>query len=308
MSNKLDFYYKMILIRKFEERILELFSEGILFGTTHAYIGQEANAVGIIDHLNSDDIIFTNHRCHGHYLSFTGDAKGLLSELMGKETGVVDGRGGSQHIATTNFFSNGVQGGFLPIASGFAKAKKMQGHKGTVTAFIGDGTLGEGTVYETLNMASILESPLLIVVENNLYAQSTPIETNMRGSIVKRFEAFDIRTTEIDSFDVEEIHSVAGKIIGEMKTNLTPHALVIKTYRFCSHSKNDDGRDKNEIEKWRKKDPIKILEARIGTNDIKEINKKVDSLIAEAEEYSRNADPPVYEFHSGLDEELFNFT
>ena len=160
---------------------------------------------------------------------------------MGKETGVVAGRGGSQHIATTNFFSNGVQGGFLPIASGFAKAKKMQGHKGTVTAFIGDGTLGEGSVYETLNMASILESPLLIVLENNRYAQSTPIETNMRGSIVKRFEAFDIKTTEIDSFDVEVIHSIAGKIIGEIKTNLTPQALVIKTYRFCSHSKNDEG-------------------------------------------------------------------
>ena len=196
----------------------------------------------------------------------------------------------------------------MPIASGFAKAKKMQGHKGIVTAFIGDGTLGEGIIYESFNIASNWGIPLLVVLENNQYAQSTPIETNMRGSIVKRFEAFDIRTTEIDSFDVEEIHSVAGKIIGEMKTKLTPQALVIKTYRFCSHSKNDDGRDKNEIEKWRKKDPIKILEARIGTNDVKEINKKVDSLIVEAEEYSRNANPPIYEFHSGLDEELFNLT
>jgi TPP-dependent pyruvate/acetoin dehydrogenase alpha subunit len=121
-----DFYYQMVLIRKFEERMLDLFSKGELFGTTHAYIGQEAGAVAVMNNLAKQDIVFSNHRCHGHYLARTGDVEGLMAELMGKEGGICGGRGGSQHLCKDNFYTNGVQGSIVPVAAGMAYAEKIK--------------------------------------------------------------------------------------------------------------------------------------------------------------------------------------
>ena len=137
-------YSTMYLIRKFENRLLELFSEGKLFGTTHTYVGQEAIAVSVIFNLESSDIVFSNHRCHGHYLAKENDPEGLLAEIMGREGGVCGGRGGSQHLHKNNFYSNGIQGGYLPNALGMAFAEKYKKTGNIVVAFIGDGTLGEG--------------------------------------------------------------------------------------------------------------------------------------------------------------------
>ena len=161
-----ELYKKMVLIRKVEESLLDLFSKGKLFGTTHTYIGQEANAVGIISNMNKDDIIFSNHRCHGHYLTFTDDVKGLIAELMGKNTGVCGGKGGSQHICKGNFYSNGVQGGIVPNAVGMAYAEKKLGRKSITAVFLGDGTLGQGVVYEAMNIASLWSLPIIFVIEN----------------------------------------------------------------------------------------------------------------------------------------------
>src|SRR5215204_416232 len=168
-------YERMYLIRRFEETLLGLFSEGKIAGTTHTYIGQEANAVGVIAHLEQKrDVVVSNHRCHGHYLAFTGDVDGLLREVMGREGGVCGGKGGSQHLWSGNFFSNGVLGSTVPVAAGMALAERERGSDAVTTAFIGDGTLGQGVVYETLNLASLWRLPLLFVLENNSYAQSTP--------------------------------------------------------------------------------------------------------------------------------------
>ena len=204
----------MFFIRRFEETLLDLFSQGKLVGTTHTYIGQEANGVGIIDHLEPErDVVFSNHRCHGHYLAFTDDAFGLLCEVMGKATGICGGKGGSQHLCKGNFYSNGVLGSIVPVATGIALAEKRKGTGAVSTVFLGDGTLGEGVTYESLNMASLWKLPVLFVVENNHYAQSTPVELELAGSIPARARRSAIETAELATTDVEEIHEAAGRAV-----------------------------------------------------------------------------------------------
>ena len=198
MAALAQLYERMFFIRRFEESLLDLFAQGKLVGTTHTYIGQEANAVGIIDHLERErDVIFSNHRCHGHYLAFTDDAFGLLCEVMGKAPGVCGGKGGSQHLCNGNFYSNGVLGSIVPVATGIALAEKKKRTGAVSTVFLGDGTLGEGVTYESLNMASLWKLPVLFVVENNHYAQSTPVELELAGSIPARAAAFGVETAEL---------------------------------------------------------------------------------------------------------------
>jgi len=158
--------YRAYLVRVVEERLLRLFSEGKLAGTTHTCIGQELSAVALADSLDRErDIIFSNHRCHGHYLAWTDDVEGLLAEVMGKESGVCGGIGGSQHLCGRHFFSNGIQGGIVPVSAGLAFAHKLAGDGGIVAVCIGDGTLGEGAVYEAFNIAAKWRLPLLVMLE-----------------------------------------------------------------------------------------------------------------------------------------------
>src|SRR5580658_4374752 len=157
-------YARAFLIRAFEQRLLQLFSEGRLFGTVHTCIGQEFTGIAVAEHLQPGDLIFSNHRCHGHYLARTGDVAGLLAEIMGRETGTCGGRGGSQHICGGGVFSNGVQGGIAPVAAGMALARQLTtGHPvdRIVVVFLGDGSLGEGVVYETLNLVAKWSLPVL---------------------------------------------------------------------------------------------------------------------------------------------------
>ena len=149
--------------------------------------------------LQPGDIVFSNHRCHGHFLAYGGDPRALFAELMGKASGVCGGRGGSQHLQWRNFYSNGVQGGIVPVATGMALAEKRKGSRAVTVAFLGDGTLGEGVVYEALNMAALWKAPILYVVENNRIAQTTPIEQAVAGSLPARFQAFGIPAHELDS-------------------------------------------------------------------------------------------------------------
>lgn len=280
----MELYEKAVLIRKFEMRLLQLFSEGKLFGTTHTYVGQEATAVSLISQLQDSDIVFSNHRCHGHYLSKHNDPEGLLAEIMGKNLGVCAGRGGSQHLCKKNFFSNGIQGGFLPNALGMAFAEKHKKTDAIVTAFIGDGTLGEGSVYETLNLASLWAVPLLVVVENNRYAQTTPIEKGLAGSISKRAEAFDVFCLEVESNDVEVLFPISSDAINFVRANKKPCLLVVHTYRLTPHSKGDDFRDKAEIAYWEKKDPLGFFNERLSNDERDLIQRTVDSRLAKIEE------------------------
>jgi TPP-dependent pyruvate/acetoin dehydrogenase alpha subunit len=287
-NHKLEkFHYKMLLIRRFEERLLDLFSKGELSGTTHSYIGQEAIAVGVLNNLNKNDIVISNHRCHGHYIAYNEDVLGLLSEIMGKVGGICGGRGGSQHIHKNNFFSNGVQGNMVPVTAGMAYAKKLENKKNIVVIFVGDGTFGQGIIYETLNMLSLWELPLLMIVENNRYAQTTPLKLNFAGSFEKRIKAFDISALEIESNDVEILNRSLQKITKEVRMDSKPYVVIINTYRLGPHSKGDDFRPKNEIEKWKQKDPLPIIASRLSTDQLIKNEKRVETILTEAEREAR---------------------
>lgn len=287
LRDMVERYRMMRLIRETEERILQLFSQGKLFGTTHTCIGQEANAVGIVAHLGGKDIIFSNHRCHGHYVAYTGDVTGLVAELMGKENGVCAGISGSQHLCRGNFHSNGIQGGIVPNAVGMAYAEKMLDRGSVTTVFLGDGTLGEGVTYEAMNIASLWSAPVLFVIENNYYAQSTPSFMQIAGDIADRPRAFGIETTELTTTDVEEIHGTAGEVIGRIRSDMRPACLVINTYRFAPHSKGDDFRDPAEIEARRAFDPLAVAAARLNdalvASIAEECRRTVDECIVQAE-------------------------
>ena len=161
-------YREGILIREFENLLLKLFSQGKLNGTVHTCIGQELTSIFAGKYATTEDTFFSNHRGHGHYIAKTNDIKGLLAEIMGKKSGCSSGFGGSQHLYFENeFYSNGIQGGMTPVATGFAYSKMQRGEKGISFVFIGDGTLGEGILYESLNLASIYNSPVIFILENN---------------------------------------------------------------------------------------------------------------------------------------------
>ncbi|MEU4619631.1 thiamine pyrophosphate-dependent dehydrogenase E1 component subunit alpha [Actinoplanes sp. NPDC023801] len=274
-------YRRMRFIRRFEETLLQLFEEGALNGTTHACIGQEADAVAVTEHLTDGDHIFSNHRCHGHYLAHSGDALGLMAEIMGKEAGVCRGMGGSQHICAPGFKSNGVQGGIVPNAAGIAMANQLEGNGAVSVVFIGDGTLGEGVVYETLNMAALWKLPLLVVCEDNRWAQSTPVGANLAGDMAARFSAFGVPVREVDSTDVEELSTIAGEEVAAVRSGDGPRVLLIHTYRLCHHSKSDDERPQDEIDAHWLVEPLVVHGRRLGDADQLRIDDEVETALSE---------------------------
>ena len=270
-----DFYREMLQIRRFEEQVLERFPRGLFYGTTHTYIGQEANAVGVLHWLAEGDIVVSNHRCHGHFLAYGGSMQGLAAELMGRSTGICGGRGGSQHLQWRNFYANGILGGTVPMAVGMAYALKTSSTDNVVFSFIGDGTLGEGVVYESLNMASLWGLPVLFILENNRYAQSTPVALNLAGDIATRFKAFGISTEIIDSTEVDHIRDTCGNLVALVREGKGPQALIIETYRFAPHSKGDDVRDPEEIERYKLRDPLILQAKKLKPGEMDEIEAEV---------------------------------
>jgi 2-oxoisovalerate dehydrogenase E1 component len=254
-------YGMSILIREVEQRLLELFSAGKLFGTVHTCIGQELVGAAMAQSLSPGDLIFSNHRCHGHFLARTGNVEGLIAEIMGKKTGVCGGRGGSQHLCdrSRGFFSNGIQGGIVPIAAGLAYSLELRGSQDIAVVFIGDGTLGEGAVYETLNIVSKWNLPLLIVLENNGYAQSTPQTKTLAGEIAGRAAAFDLDFRQACTWEPEKLLDEAAKCVGYVREDRRPMLFQIDTYRLMAHSKSDDDRDPAEVASFWKRDPLRLF-------------------------------------------------
>jgi TPP-dependent pyruvate/acetoin dehydrogenase alpha subunit len=281
--NSTELYRGLYRIRCFEQTVLDNFPRGVFFGTTHTYLGQEADAVGVISNLEPRDIVFSNHRGHGHFIAYGGDLHALFAELMGKASGVCGGRGGSQHLQWRNFYSNGVQGGILPVATGMALAEKLKGSQAVTVVFLGDGTLGEGVVYEALNMASLWQAPILFALENNHIAQTTPVEVSVAGDIAARFSAFGIPVSQLDSSDVLEILPLAGDLIERVRNNSGPQALVLHTWRFGPHSKGDDTRPVGEVERLRsRRDPLTIQAARLEPGLRQKIEEQAEAEVATA--------------------------
>lgn len=280
MVDHANLYEQLYTIRRFESLIIENFPTGIFPGTTHTCLGQEANAVGVLSHLSEDDIVVSNHRGHGHFLAYGGDPQALFAELMGKPEGVSAGLGGSQHLHWRNFYSSGIQGGTLAMAAGMALAEKQKGSDAIVVDFMGDGTLGEGIVYECLNMIALWHLPLLIVLEHNHIAQTTPSELVIAGGILKRFEAFDLPVSYLDSSDILEILPLAGALMDKIRTESAPQVLVIETARLGTHSKGDDTRSEEIIkELWHTRDPIAIHGDRLSEEMRQMIHNRVNEKL-----------------------------
>lgn len=290
----IDFYIQMFRIRRVEEILLDLFSKGLLTGTTHTCIGQEACAVGVINAIDKEkDIIFSNHRGHGHYLVYSnGNLVEFLGELMGKKIGMCKGIGGSQHLCKKNFYTNGIQGGIVPVATGMALAEKIKKSGAIVLVFLGDGTLGQGVVYEAFNIASLWKLPILFVLEDNRYAQTTPSYMQHSGNIAKRASIFEIESLELEVVDVMEVYNSAKEAVNYVRKEIKPFFLVLHTYRFSPHSKGDDYRPKEEIEYYKRRDPLISLRNKLLNDkiDIKNIEEKVEKEIEEALEIVMNSE------------------
>lgn len=299
-------FKKMFFIRSVEEALLELFSMGKIFGTTHTSIGQEAIAVASMAHIQDGDVVFSNHRCHGHYLAYGGSAQKLFSEIMGKEDGVCGGRGGSQHICYNNFYTNGIQGGIVGNAAGAALAHKLKKNNNMAVVFLGDGTLGEGLVYETFNLASLWSLPILFIVENNKYAQSTPIHLGVSGKIIDRPKSFGIDADHTDSKDTLVLHELFKERFNYVRSNQRPFCQIIDTNRFAPHSKGDDYRDPAEIAGYKENDPIIIMGNRLPQDIVVTIERQVHEEIQQAINQASESD---YIDVSGveLDASLSNF-
>ena len=280
-------YAKAILIRSVEERLLALFAEGKLFGTVHTCIGQEWTGVAVAAALREGDLLFSNHRGHGHYLAWTDDVEGLIAEIMGKQTGMCGGRGGSQHMCAKGFFSNGIQGGIVPVAAGLALAQKLQGLPNVTVVFIGDGTLGEGVLYETLNIAAKWELPLLIVLENNLYAQSTAQHQTLAGDICARAAACGITTAHSNTWNPDDLLLITAESVDEVRRSGRPLFLRIDTYRLMPHSKGDDDRDPQEVQRYHEKDPLVLFLQESNPEDVAQLNARyqarIDMAVASAD-------------------------
>jgi len=284
--NSLSDFELAILIRVVEEKFLKLFEEGSLNGTVHTCIGQELSAVSLCRDLKKNDYVFSNHRCHGHFISFTKEYYSLISEIMGKVNGICGGIGGSQHLCNKNFFSNGPQGSLTPVALGAAKSCQLSGNNNVVVCFIGDGTMGEGIIYESMNMASLFKVPILFVCENNLYAQSTPISKNLAGSIKGRASSFGLKIFEADTWDYNNLSIKAKEAIKIVRSGC-PAFFKVDTYRLKAHSKGDDDRNKEEIEHYKSMD---VLSNELITNKslksfYKKIKLNVDAYVNEAKNY-----------------------
>lgn len=297
-TSDVSLYSAMMRIRLLEEELLRLSSQGLLFGTTHTSIGQEAVAVGTLLHLQPQDWVFSNHRCHAHFLAQGGKPKELIAEVMGRVSGVCPGRGGSQHLHQGRFISTGVQGGLLPAALGKALAIKIRGEKAVVVAFLGDGTLGEGILYETLNMAALWQAPVLFVLENNRIAQTTPVELAVAGSMRMRAEAFGIRTSELEVQEIWEVVSEIEKVFHFVRGAQSPFFQVFHTYRLGPHSKGDDTRSAEELRPWREHDPLRKLRERIPQKTREAIDQTLTLEIQRCVEECINAPWPESDTNS----------
>jgi len=284
---------RMALIRATEETLLALFSQGRIFGTTHTCIGQEAIPVALAPHLRERDIIFCPHRCHGHFIACGGSAELLVAEVMGRASGACGGRAGSQHLHHGRLFASGVQGGIAGNGVGAALALKYLESGAICVVFLGDGTLGAGLLYESMNFASLRQLPVLFVLEDNQYAQTTPVRLAVSGSMIARPSSFGIPAAEITSNDVTELYEVFRSCVETVRRSQAPFFQVVHTYRLAAHSKGDDHRDPAEIAAWRKKDPLTLMGGRLSPTEVDEALSRTRGKLQRVVEIVE-AEPPAH--------------
>jgi TPP-dependent pyruvate/acetoin dehydrogenase alpha subunit len=260
-----DHYRVAAAIRGFEQMLLDQFARGRVAGTTHTCIGQEIAAVAVTAALDRDrDCVFSNHRGHGHFLAYCGEMYPLLAEILGRPDGVCGGRGGSQHLHLGNFYSNGILGGTVGNAVGVALAEKRKGSGAVTCVWLGDGTFGEGLVYEAMNLAALWRLPIVFAIEANGIAQTTPTEMQLAGSIASRCAAFGIPVEETSGTDIEEMLAAASRAVDAARGEARPHAVVSHAIRLGPHSKGDDTRPADLLHAAWARDPVAALRQQVG--------------------------------------------
>lgn len=305
----LHIYEQMCKIRAFEEGANELYLGAKMPGLTHMYIGEEAIAVGVCEALRTDDYITSTHRGHGHCLAKGANLRRMYCELLGKAEGYCRGKGGSMHIADQevgNLGANAIVGGSAGIATGAAMSIKMRRTDQVAVCFFGDGALGQGLLYESMNMAQLWTLPVIYVCENNLYNQYTHHSETTAGSMIDRAKAFGIHAVEVDGQDVRTVFDVMSRLVARARRGEGPAFLLCHTYRFYGHHVGDVNRDyyrsKEDETYWRaERDPLKLLSGWLAAEGLAEtqlferIEQEVRSEVEAAIEYALNAAYPGIE-------------
>jgi TPP-dependent pyruvate/acetoin dehydrogenase alpha subunit len=302
----LHMYEQMLKIRVFEEHVNDLYMSAKMPGLAHLYSGEEAVAVGVCEALRRDDYITSTHRGHGHCLAKGASVDKMFAELLGKEAGYCRGKGGSMHIAdqdTGNLGANAIVGGSAGIATGAAMSSKMRGSDQVAACFFGDGALGQGLLYEEMNMASLWKLPVIYVCENNLYGEYTHFSETVAGQMADRPKAFGIYTEVVDGQDVRAVYAATKKLVERARSGEGPAFLLCNTYRYFGHHVGDISRTyyrtKEEELEWKsQRDPLKLFEAFLlerhitDAQDLEHIEQRVRAEIEAGVQFALNAAYP----------------
>jgi acetoin:2,6-dichlorophenolindophenol oxidoreductase subunit alpha len=306
-DKQIDLYKKMIEIRLFEEKIQDLYARGLVPGSVHLYIGQEAIAAGVCAHLRKEDYITSTHRGHGHLIAKGADLKFMMAELFGRKTGYCKGKGGSMHIADFDLGilgSNGIAGGGIPIAVGAGLSSKMRRTDQVTVCFFGDGASNNGTFHEGLNFASVHRLPVVFICENNLYGISVSQKQHQAiQDISIRSIAYNMPGITIDGNDVLAVYQTSGEAIQRARAGEGPTLVECKTYRWRGHYEGDPNQGRRyrtleEIQSWIKKCPIKRFEEKLikekvlNKNKMMHIRKEVEGRIEEAVTFANQSPFP----------------
>lgn len=290
--DKKEMLYKMLLIRKMEQKIENLFSQGLLRGTTHCCIGQEGVPAVLSDLLNIEkDYLCGGHRAHGLSMMMTGSPESLLGEIMGKEFGMAGGLGGSQHVYYKHYFTNGITGGMAPVTVGMGFALKQEKTDAIAVIVFGDGAMNEGYVLESFNLAAELDLPVLFILENNGYAMSTPVETvNPYTDFGGRVRGFGLPYRKTDSSNFDALYETIADAVATVRRTRGPQFVEVLSHRFCGHSKSDRreyipaARDAW----WREHDTVKGIAATLPAAVVSEVTAAADARVEECYQYCMN--------------------
>jgi TPP-dependent pyruvate/acetoin dehydrogenase alpha subunit len=318
MKNQLQkLYKKMLLIRVFEEKIIDEYPNSEMRCPVHLSIGQEASAVGICEELSKKDSIFSTHRSHAHYIAKNGDLDKMTLEIYGKEGGCCAGRGGSMHLFDNDagiLASIPIVSSNIPLAVGSALNEKINNTKNITVAFFGDGSVEEGVFHESANFASINDLPVLFVCENNYFSVYTKLSDRQPNRKINELaKSHGIKSYEIDGNDVIKINHLVKKIIKEMKAKSFPVFITLNTYRWLEHcGTNYDNhlgyRSLNEFKKWKKRDPLKILENKLLKNKILsklQIKLLKEKLIIQVDKHFENAKKAPFPKDMNLESKVY---
>lgn len=301
----IGYYRDMLNIRRFEEKAGQLYGMGLIGGFCHLYIGQEAVVVGMTHAGTTDDSVITSYRDHGHMLACGMDPKGVMAELTGRRGGYSKGKGGSMHMFSREkkfFGGHGIVGAQIPLGTGLAFAHKYKEDNGVCHAYMGDGAVNQGQIYESFNMAALWDLPVVYVIENNKYGMGTSIErASSNIELSERGNAHGIPGQSVNGMDVLDVVEKGGAALDHARAGKGPMILEMKTYRYRGHSMSDPAkyRSKEEVQKMRKEsDPIDnlrhtIIEGGFATEDqLKDIDKEIKSIVTAAAEFAQQSPEP----------------